>query len=152
MKTFLLFVICCFFGINSLFGAIIYVKPNGNGNGTSWSLAYGNLSDALQNAQSGDEIWVAQGIYFPSSNDTSVSFLFVDGVKIYGGFFGTETLLEERADISGTTTILSGVLSEELNSETVLKIHNSSSSLNLIDGFTITGGNLNLATEGAGGA
>src|SRR5690554_1453621 len=152
MKNILFFILFLFFGTNSLFGTIIYVKPNSNGNGTSWSMAYGNLSDALQNAQTGDEIWVAQGTYFPSSDDASVSFLFKDGVKVYGGFFGTETLLEERADSSGITTILSGVLSDELNSETVLKIHDCLNSLNLIDGFTITGGNLDLTTTGAGGA
>ena len=49
-------------------------------------------------------IWVAEGDYFPSvpiSRDAS--FTLRDSVKIYGGFVGTETLLEDR---TGNETIV----------------------------------------------
>ncbi len=42
----------------------IYVKPHGNGNGSSWAAAAG-LQAALGSAANGDEIWVASGIYTP---------------------------------------------------------------------------------------
>ncbi len=140
------------FSISSSFAGIIYVKPDGNGNGTSWSQAYGSLSEALQNAQTGDEIWVAQGVYFPSATgNTGESFNFKNGVKMYGGFSGSETSVSGRADTSGTTTILSGEIGNNMRSETILKINNAASSLNLIDGFTLKGGLKAPTVSGHGG-
>ena len=76
---------------------IIFVDVNASGvnNGTSWGDAYTNLSTAISNATSGDEIWVADGVYTPggSAND---SFLLKDGVSIYGGFAGGEGSLGDR--------------------------------------------------------
>lgn len=133
--------------------AIIYVKNGGVGNGVSWQQAYGSLNVALQNAVSGDEIWVAQGTYYPSSNlNSTESFIFKDGVKLYGGFLGNETLLSSRADTSGTTTILSGVLSSSVQTATLLKINNASNINNLIDGFTILGAKRIMVSGQPGGA
>lgn len=135
------------------FCAIIYVKPGGTGNGTSWAQAYGSLTTALQNAQSGDEIWVAQGIYKPTTApNPDASFIFKNGVKLYGGFAGNEATLNERADTTGTTTILSGAVSANVSSKTVLKISNASSPLNLLDGFTVKDGEMILTAVQDGGA
>ena len=41
-------------------GSILYVKPNGSGNCSSWSLACG-LQTAIYQAGPGDQIWVAAG-------------------------------------------------------------------------------------------
>lgn len=50
--------------------ATIRVDPtsptNGGGNLANWSNAYHDLQDALSNASSGDEIWVAAATYKPS--------------------------------------------------------------------------------------
>lgn len=118
--------------------AIIYVKNGGTGNGTSWVLAYGNLQTALLNANVGDEIWVKQGTYTPSATQNiNDSFVFKDGVKIYGGFDGTEISLDSRADTTGATTILSGDLGNNLKSKIIFKVSNATNPENLIDGFTI---------------
>ncbi len=131
--------------------AIIYVKPGGTGNGVSWSQAYGNLNIALQNAQAGDEIWVAQGTYKPGTT-TGASFKFKNGVKMYGGFAGTETLLSQRTDATGHTTILSGAIDDNVKSNIILKVHGAMSPENLLDGFTIKGAGRVITVPGSGGA
>ncbi len=42
---------------------IIFVKPNGIGDGSSWKQAIGNLDQALNQATYGSKIWVAAGTY-----------------------------------------------------------------------------------------
>ncbi|MDR2563720.1 MAG: hypothetical protein LBC98_07235 [Prevotellaceae bacterium] len=93
--------------------SIMYVKTNGNGDGSSWDNAYPNLADPLSwaNMQRKGafgpvaindtirEIWVAAGTYKPmhraalhrdtlnqATTDRDKAFVLVDGVKIYGGF------------------------------------------------------------------
>ena len=76
---------------------VIYkVKPwaTGNNNGSSWENAFTNLQLAISAASSGDEIWVAQGVYKLGNNRTD-SFDIPDGVTIYGGFAGDETNLAQ---------------------------------------------------------
>ena len=49
----------------SIFGKVIYVDDDANagGDGASWDTAFNYLQDALSDAQYGDEIRVAEGIY-----------------------------------------------------------------------------------------
>ena len=72
-----------------------YVKPGGGTTGgTSWATAFGSPQRALEVATENDEIWVAAGTYVPTNAETpdprSRTFRLKRGVKLYGGFIGTE--------------------------------------------------------------
>ena len=83
-------------------------QASGLNNGQNWSDAYRNLHDALSVSDSGDEIWVARGTYFPAEDgDRSARFQLPSGVRLYGGFSGNEFFAEER-DPQANPTILSG--------------------------------------------
>ena len=75
--------------------AVRYVTQGGGGskNGTSWTNAYDEAAfpAAIQSAAAGDEIWVKTGVYRPSTNDATKSFVLKNGVALYGGFAGAET-------------------------------------------------------------
>ena len=87
-------------------GSTIYVKADAGGanNGSSWTDAYTDLQDALSVTVSGDQIWVAAGTYYPTTDtNRSATFALVNGVGIYGGFAGVETLLTERDTVVNVT-------------------------------------------------
>ncbi len=129
--------------------SILYVDKDatiGNDNGTSWEDAYLDLQDALAFAETCPiEIWVAEGGYLPTSTaNRNISFNLPDGVELYGGFNGTETLRNQR-DFLLHQTILSGDIStfnnDNDNTYQVVKIDEGYSVK--IDGFTIQDGNAN---------
>jgi len=89
---------------------IIYVNElaTGNNDGSSWDNAFSDLNDALNIAKYGDEIWVAKGTYYPTDTlDRTISFEIPSGVKIFGGFNGTEKTLNER-NYKNNKSVLSG--------------------------------------------
>ena len=72
-------------------GGTIYVKEGGAGDGTSWANAYGDLQDGLDDAGSGDDVWVAAGTYYPTTEvgetgERYKTFQMKTDVAIYGGF------------------------------------------------------------------
>lgn len=76
-----------------------YVALNAAGTGASWADPM-PLANAISNAVAGDEIWI-QGYDTPGGNHVyrvpdANGFTVKSGVKIYGGFAGTETSIDDR--------------------------------------------------------
>lgn len=150
MVTFLLSVFLLIFSVN-VSASTLFVDANlvgGDNDGSSWANAYhgdtvmGNRVDPLQQAldvaDSRDQIWIADGVYIPSTiyspsgvkggacgtspgdacegeEDHLKTFNLLDGIKLYGGFDGGETALEDRPRLDDkpdgkltAETILSG--------------------------------------------
>jgi predicted outer membrane repeat protein len=138
--------------------ATIYCYVNaaagGSETGVDWANAYTTLQPALDIASTCNEIWVAQGVYWPTdTGDQTYSFVLKPGTALYGGFNGTEAARNLR-DPSLNETILSGDLLSNDNpaipstlSENSYHVVISSGTdqLTVLDGFTINGGNAALA-------
>ena len=129
----------------------------GQNNGQSWTDAFHDLHDALALAEAGDEIWVAKGTYRASaSGNRSASFQLLSGVRLYGGFAGTELDLSER-DWTNTPTALDGDIGQPGdstdNTYNLLYLYRPDS-LTLVDGFTFryAVANDSLASAGEPGA
>ena len=135
--------------------AIYRVAKTGDGtNGQTWASAFTGIQAALGAAVSGDEIWVARGIYTPGLSITN-SFQLIDGVRIYGGFAATETLRTQRnwdvnltilsGDIEGDdATDSDGIVVDpgDINGDNSYHVVMSSGvfSDTVLNGFTITAG------------
>ena len=92
---------------------IYYVKTTGvaTNNGLSWDSTK-TLQSALDVATAGDTIWVASAVYTPSeSPDGSTitarnyAFHWNKDLKIFGGFDGTETKIEDRDFVANKTEL-----------------------------------------------
>lgn len=124
---------------------IIFVDADATGtnNGTSWANAFPDLQDALAMASAGDEVWVAEGFYVPTSTaDRSISFVLLDGISVYGGFNGTEATREER-DWTLYESILSGdirIPGDSTDNSYHVVIANNVSENTILDGLTIQNG------------
>ncbi len=126
--------------------AVIYVNAGatGSNNGSSWANAYTSLQSGLAAAAAPDEIWVAAGTYRPTATaDRTVSFALKNGVGVYGGFDGTETLRSQRDPVVNVT-ILSGDIGTQGasndNSHHVVTADATVTSSGVLDGFTVTAG------------
>jgi hypothetical protein len=107
-----------------------YVSTSGTGDGSSWGNASGDLQEMINQSSTEyhDEVRVAAGTYkpfrsadgwsetnsvYPGVNpdplDRHNAFVLKSGVKVYGGFSGNETAVEQR-DWIANETALSGDL------------------------------------------
>lgn len=144
----------------------IYVNHSATGanDGSSWENAYTHLNSALTAATSGDEIWVARGVYLPGTAVTH-TFQISPGIAVYGGFVGTETVRDQR-DWQANPTILSGDIDnndtkdtrgvalrpEHINGQNAYHVvlfdmreitHTAMTKATILDGFIITAGQAN---------
>lgn len=81
-----------FLAVSPAKSAILYVRADAVGsetNGLSWATAFKTISEGLQYATTGDELWVAAGTYTGPVEVPS-------GVALYGGFAGNESSRTQR--------------------------------------------------------
>ncbi len=131
--------------------------------GLTWTTAYTNLQDALAEARYGEEIWVAEGVYYPdegrgqTNNVVTASFVLKDWVEIYGGFAATETARSQRQP-RVNVTVLSGDIdgNDVTDGQEVVTTTDNITGSNarhvifnrgvsrtaVLDGFTITAGDV----------
>ncbi|TAK47361.1 MAG: DUF1565 domain-containing protein [Saprospiraceae bacterium] len=125
------------------YAQVTFVRPNGSGDGSSWSMAMGSLTQALQMAAPGTQIWVASGKYVATNgSDRNSSFEISSGVQVFGGFEGTETSIEQR-NLESNITVLSGEIGKpgEADNTYNVVVFSADDKGTIIDGFTISDGN-----------
>ena len=135
--------------------------------GLLWSTAFKNLQTAIDAAEEGDEIWIAAGVYHPTTkmadvygslgnestptNDRHRSFLIRKNIALYGGFpenpsdatdMGSRNWREHQTVLSGDFNGDDGNNFEHMdeNAYHVVVLFDAAPSL-VLDGFFITGGN-----------
>ncbi|MDX2114573.1 MAG: right-handed parallel beta-helix repeat-containing protein [Planctomycetota bacterium] len=135
------------------------------GDGSSWATAYNSLQTALASAGAGDELWVARGVYTPTSDaNRNISFIIPAGVTVRGGFAGDEDSPKDRpADPDPRTadplvdTVLSGEIGAQGaadNSRVVVRTDPYTSTritldrLSIVAGYDIAGSGAGMINEG----
>ncbi len=163
----------------NLFASIYYVSKTGdNSDGLTWATAFNEVQDAIDQASSGDDVWVAKGKYMPTSynpkgytsslvQNRTKTFIIRSGIDVYGGFAGNETSIDERSNY-WIGQINESILSGDLNNDddyskwetwSSSQVKNTDNSYNVVyfynvyttthlDGFTISGGNGNTKVSG----
>lgn len=135
----------------------LFVDANlisGADDGSTWADAFqgtDGLQDALAAAVSGDEIFVADGLYLPTGTGTrTVAFALKNGVEIYGSFAGGEASPSERPPFGTSDSVLSGDLNGDdgggmLGDNSIHLITTAGTDTSaVIDGFVVTAGNANI--------
>ena len=107
----------------------VALKAVGTGDGSSWGNAT-TLNDALNTAKANDEIWVMgykdegnSKFYFVTDK---AGYTLKSGVKLYGGFNGTETSIDERKVIDNKAyrMVYRTVISGDINGDDALDATN----------------------------
>lgn len=126
---------------------IIYVAPDGTGDGSSWDNATPYLQYASAKATEVSKmIWVKTGTYYGEEDNDDGAFLIYKNNRVYGGFAGDEGPdfnLDER-DLEANPTILDGQNTRRVLYQTD---HFMNAEYSIWDGFTIRNGS---AGAGAG--
>jgi ligand-binding sensor domain-containing protein len=127
-------------GLCELFDGIIdfqpqrkwFVRQNASGSGSSWADASGDIAYAIDKANAGDSIFVAAGIFQPIQDSF---FILKAGVKLFGGFKGTETDFSQRFLDNEFKTVIKGN-----GSAIIVNYNNGLTASTVLDGFTLTQG------------
>ena len=152
--------------------AVCYVDQNAKGknDGSSWANAYVHPQLALVNGCT--EIWVAKGVYTPvmAGSDPTISFDIPGGTKMYGGFAGGESSVDQRLPSLNQTVLSGDVDHNDLPGNWMSRTPNNIVGRNsyhvvtmngelpapittatVLDGFLITGGNAVEHSDGGDG-
>jgi predicted outer membrane repeat protein len=138
----------------------IYVNGSATGanNGSSWADAFVSLDAGLAAAVAGDQVWVADGVYKPSTAAPNHTFSVLGGISLYGSFAGTETAISQR-NIAANASVLSGdIVGDDIDNDFVTNRSDNSvhvvrarpgaaGSRVVIDGFTIRNGSTLLGAS-----
>ena len=113
MKSLAALSLCLLAAATALGQGRFYVRAGATGDGSSWGQASGDLAGLMATAVTGTEIWVQEGTYYPTAcmgpctdADRLASFRLRRGVRVVGGFSGSET--DAAAATPTNVTILSG--------------------------------------------
>ena len=142
-KSLLLLLLAVSFHISAQTRLYVHASASGANTGQSWADAYASLQIALQTAQPGDTVWVAEGVYRPTETTArNLSFEPKSGVCLLGGFVGTENSVGQR-DWVVHPAVLSGDIGitgdSTDNSYNVMYLQFPDSST-ILDGFVICDG------------
>ena len=121
---------------------IIYVAPDGNGDGSSWENATKELQLAIFKSQADNSIWVKEGIYMGNLEE-SYAFNLQQSCKLYGGFKGDEPYNYDLSLRNFETH--SSILDGNQRQGVINVLANSKNDSILIDGFTIQNGKASLS-------
>ncbi|MFC6267391.1 T9SS type A sorting domain-containing protein [Frigoriflavimonas asaccharolytica] len=135
--------------------AQVYVASDvvgGANNGTSWANAYTSLQNALlvNSFNGAKEFWVKAGTYTPGTSQSDM-FTIYPNQTVYGGFNGTETMLNQR-NFRTNSTILSGdllgndnqyslIFNDPLRHDNAYTVVRMLGDTPVLDGLTIARGN-----------
>ncbi|MDR2915206.1 MAG: C10 family peptidase [Tannerella sp.] len=87
---------------------IVYVAPNGTGDGSSWTKATSDLYGEMKKDRvAPTQVWVKKGMYYGDTLGTS-AFTLGKGTEVYGSFVGSEQRLEERVVNIYNASVLDG--------------------------------------------
>lgn len=115
---------------------VIHIALDGTGDGSSWEAAHHDLHTAVTTIVPliKKPIWIKSGLYTGDTNNST--FLEItNSTKIYGGFAGNESDINQR-DIKNNPTILDGQ-----NRQSIIYIYGQALGVSTtIDGFTIQNG------------
>lgn len=137
----------------SAYASTFHVRTTGldTNDGLTWANSFQTLQKALSVANAGDDIYVAEGTYYPdegpgqTNDDSASTFNLISGVAVFGGFSATGDPSLPDAAPSAHPTILSGNLEQsgEYSNGTAYHVLTADSVNNLasIDGCIITKGN-----------
>jgi Secretion system C-terminal sorting domain len=140
---------CCFAMAQTTY-FVDAARPDNSGDGTSWATAKKDLQAAINISFVGVQIWVKAGTYLPThdpfantapTDNRDKTFTLKNGVKIYGGFGGSETQLNQRnwqtniTTLSGDLGVLNSVTDNAYHVVIAVAIGGAD-----LDGFTITKG------------
>ncbi len=119
----------------SVLARTLYVTTDGDdaNSGESWAQAKRTVGAAVSAAVSGDEIWVARGVY-------QENLILKGGIKLYGGFVGTETTLDERPPFPRPEPDPNETVLDGGQIDRVITVFDTETAAVLIDGFTIRNG------------
>jgi len=132
---------------------IVYVKPGGAGDGTSWANAMGDIQTAINTARADKaarkDVWVAAGDY-----TIGTAIVMSDSISLYGSFAGTETAVDQRTKLTNgkpweftNSTILTA------NNCRLIETASNFDMATIVDGFILTNGNgIGTTLSKSGGA